>query len=199
MDYSFLIVIALIMLSTKVLGIASEKVNMPQVVGALIAGLLLGPSCFGLIGESDFLVKTAEIGVIILMFMAGLDTDLEELKHTGLSALVIATIGVIVPFLGGAGCYLLFNGEPDSLKMIKAAFIGVVLTATSVSITVETLREMGKLPLILPPQLVKSLRLAGVADIGVACRVFIGNILNLLRGKSNIYRVRHVILIYYVC
>lgn len=145
MDYSFLIVIALIMLSTKVLGIASEKVNMPQVVGALIAGLLLGPSCFGLIGESDFLVKTAEIGVIILMFMAGLDTDLEELKHTGLSALVIATIGVIVPFLGGAGCYLLFNGEPDSLKMIKAAFIGVVLTATSVSITVETLREMGKL------------------------------------------------------
>ena len=132
MDYSFLVVIALIMLSTKVLGIASEKVNMPQVVGALIAGLLLGPSCFGLIGESDFLVKTAEIGVIILMFMAGLDTDLDELRHTGLSALVIATIGVIVPFLGGAGCYLLFNSEPDSLKMIKAAFIGVVLTATSV-------------------------------------------------------------------
>ena len=145
MDYSFLVVIAIIMLLTKVLGIASEKVNMPQVVGALIAGLLLGPSCFGLIGESDFLVKTAEIGVIILMFMAGLDTDLEELRHTGLSALVIATIGVIVPFLGGAGCYLLFNSEPDSLKMIKAAFIGVVLTATSVSITVETLREMGKL------------------------------------------------------
>ncbi len=145
MDYSFILVIAIIMLSTKVLGLASEKVNMPQVVGALIAGLLLGPSCFGLIGESDFLIKTAEIGVIILMFMAGLDTDMNELKHTGLSALVIATVGVIVPFLGGAGCYLLFNSEPDSLKMIKAAFIGVVLTATSVSITVETLREMGKL------------------------------------------------------
>ncbi len=118
---------------------------MPQVVGALIAGLLLGPSCFGLIGESDFLVKTAEIGVIILMFTAGLDTDVQELKHTGLSAFIIATIGVIVPFLGGAGCYLLFNGEPDSLRMLKAAFIGVILTATSVSITVETLREMGKL------------------------------------------------------
>jgi Kef-type K+ transport system membrane component KefB len=145
MDYSFLIVIALIMLSTKVLGLVSEKVNMPQVVGALIAGLLLGPSCFGLIGESDFLVKTAEIGVIILMFNAGLDTDVQELKHTGLSAFIIATIGVIVPFLGGAGCYLLFNGQPDSLRMLKAAFIGVVLTATSVSITVETLREMGKL------------------------------------------------------
>ena len=145
MDYSFILVIAIIMLSTKVLGLASEKVNMPQVVGALIAGLLLGPSCFGLIGESDFLVKTAEIGVIILMFTAGLDTDVQELKHTGLSAFIIATIGVIVPFLGGAGCYLLFNGEPDSLRMLKAAFIGVILTATSVSITVETLREVGKL------------------------------------------------------
>ena len=95
MDYSFILVIAIIMLSTKVLGLASEKVNMPQVVGALIAGLLLGPSCFGLIGESDFLVKTAEIGVIILMFTAGLDTDVQELKHTGLSAFIIATIGVI--------------------------------------------------------------------------------------------------------
>ncbi len=145
MDYSFILVIAIIMLSTKVLGLASERVNMPQVVGALIAGLLLGPSCLGVVGESDFLVKTAEIGVIILMFMAGLDTDVQELKHTGLSALVIATVGVIVPFIGGAACYLLFNPEPDSLKMIKAAFIGVVLTATSVSITVETLREMGKL------------------------------------------------------
>ena len=87
MDYSFILVIAIIMLSTKVLGLASERVNMPQVVGALIAGLLLGPSCLGLVGESDFLVKTAEIGVIILMFMAGLDTDVQELKHTGLSAL----------------------------------------------------------------------------------------------------------------
>lgn len=145
MDYNFIIAIAIILLSTKVLGLVSEKVNMPQVVGALIAGLLLGPSCFGLVGETDFLIKTAEIGVIILMFNAGLDTDVKELKNTGLSALVIATVGVIVPFIGGAGCYLLFNPEPDSLKMIKAAFIGVVLTATSVSITVETLREIGKL------------------------------------------------------
>lgn len=145
MDYSFLVAIAIIMLSTKVLGMASERVNMPQVVGALIAGLLLGPSCFGLVGETDFLIKIAEIGVIILMFNAGLDTDIEELKHTGLSAFIIACVGVIVPFIGGAGCYLLFNPEPDTLKVLKAAFIGVVLTATSVSITVETLREMGKL------------------------------------------------------
>lgn len=81
MDYSFIIAIAIILLSTKVLGVASEKVNMPQVVGALIAGLLLGPSCFGLIGETDILIKAAEIGVIVLMFNAGLETDVKELKH----------------------------------------------------------------------------------------------------------------------
>lgn len=145
MDYSFLIVLAIIMLSTKVLGMASERVNMPQVVGALIAGLLLGPSCFGIVSETDFLIKVAEVGVIILMFNAGLDTDISELKSTGLSAFIIALIGVIVPFIGGAACYLAFNGQPDPQRMLKAAFIGVVLTATSVSITVETLREMGKL------------------------------------------------------
>lgn len=146
MDYSFLLMIAAIMLSTKILGLASERVHMPQVVGALIAGLLIGPSVFGIVGESDFLSKTAEIGVILLMFTAGLDTNMQDLKNTGISALVIAAIGVVVPFIGGAACYLAFyNDAADSLNMLKAAFIGVVLTATSVSITVETLREMGKL------------------------------------------------------
>ena len=146
MDYSFLLVIAAIMLSTKILGLASERVHMPQVVGALIAGLLIGPSVFGIVGETDFLSKTAEIGVILLMFTAGLDTNMQDLKNTGISALVIAAIGVVVPFIGGAACYLAFyNDAADTLNMLKAAFIGVVLTATSVSITVETLREMGKL------------------------------------------------------
>lgn len=146
MDYSFLLVIAAIMLSTKILGLASERVHMPQVVGALVAGLLIGPSVFGIVGETDFLTKTAEIGVILLMFTAGLDTNMQDLKNTGISALVIAAIGVVVPFIGGAACYLAFYNAPaDSLNILKAAFIGVVLTATSVSITVETLREMGKL------------------------------------------------------
>ena len=119
---------------------------MPQVVGALIAGVLVGPSVLNWVGETDFLVKAAELGVIILMFNAGMDTDLEELKKTGFASFIIAMIGVIVPLLGGMGCYLVFDNNPgDKMNMIKAAFIGVVLTATSVSITVETLREMGKL------------------------------------------------------
>ena len=146
MSYEFLLTIAIVMLSTKVFGLTSERVHMPQVVGALVAGVLVGPSVLGWVGESDFLVKTAEIGVIILMFNAGLDTDMEELKKTGFASFVIAVIGVIVPLAGGLGCYLLFANDPsDPHNMLRAAFVGVVLTATSVSITVETLRELGKL------------------------------------------------------
>lgn len=145
-SYSFLLVIAVILLSTKVLGLLSERVHMPQVVGALLAGLILGPSMLGLVQETDFLLKVSEIGVIILMFTAGLDTDLKELKKTGVASFIIAIIGVVVPLVGGYFCYHLFfyNGA-DPLTVLKGLFIGVILTATSVSITVETLREMGHL------------------------------------------------------
>ena len=80
MSYDFLLTIAIVMLFTKIFGLTSERVHMPQVVGALVAGVLVGPSVLGWVGETDFLVKAAEIGVIILMFNAGLDTDMEELK-----------------------------------------------------------------------------------------------------------------------
>ena len=82
MSYDYLLTIAIILLSTKVFGLTSERVHMPQVVGALIAGVLVGPSVLNWVGETDFLVKAAELGVIILMFNAGMDTDLEELKKT---------------------------------------------------------------------------------------------------------------------
>ena len=145
-SYEFLLVIAIILLSTKLLGLLSERVHMPQVVGALVAGILLGPSVLNFVGETDFLLKTSEIGVIMLMFLAGLDTDLGELKKTGVASFIIALIGVIVPLIGGTAYYeLFFRDAADSLDFLKAVFIGVVLTATSVSITVETLREMGKL------------------------------------------------------
>ncbi len=146
-NYSFLFSIALILLSTKVLGVASQKVNMPQVVGALIAGLILGPSILGLVQETDFLDKTSEIGVILLMFVAGLDTDIGEIKKNSFSYVLIATVGVLIPLVGGAITYYFYFdiGFSDYNKMLEAIFMGVILTATSVSITVEALREMGKL------------------------------------------------------
>lgn len=146
-SYVFLLSIAVILLSTKILGDATNKVNLTQVVGALLAGVLLGPSCLGLITETDFIAKTAEIGVILLMFTAGLDTDIQEMKKNSVACFVIASIGVLVPLLGGTACYYFFfiPGSTSYNEILKAVFVGVILTATSVSITVEALREMGKL------------------------------------------------------
>lgn len=150
-SYSFLLFLAIIMISTKVLGLFSRKIHMPAVVGALAAGVILGPSGFGMItlegSTGTFLEELAEIGVILLMFNAGLETDLSELKKNGVASLVTALIGVVVPLLGGFLGYAFFfhTDFSDYTEMLKAVFVGVVLTATSVSITVETLREMGKL------------------------------------------------------
>lgn len=145
-SYDFLLIIAVILFSTKLLGLASGKASMPQVVGALLAGLILGPSALGLVQETDLIVTLSEIGVIMLMFDAGLGTDLKELKSTGLASFIIAMCGVIVPLLGGMALYLVyFPNDGDPMRMLEALFIGVILTATSVSITVETLRELGKL------------------------------------------------------
>lgn len=141
--YTYLLVLTLLLASTKLLGLLSKKVNMPQVVGALLAGVIVGPSCLNLVQGGDFITKTAEIGVIMLMFLAGIGTDFTELKKTGLASFVIALIGVVVPMAGGAITYSLFMG--GNLWDLKAIFVGVVLMATSVSITVETLRELGKL------------------------------------------------------
>lgn len=145
-SYTYLLLLALILLSTKVLGLATEHIHMPQVVGALLAGIILGPSGFGVLESTDFLVKTAEIGVIMLMFTAGIDTDMKELKQTGPQAVVIATFGVLVPLVLCGGLYFFFfGGEITAENLLKAAFVGSVFSATSVSITVETLNEMGKL------------------------------------------------------
>lgn len=150
-SYGYLFDLAIILISTKLLGVLTKKFQMPQVVGALLAGLFLGPAVFGVLKETDFIHRVAEIGVIVLMFSAGLETDIQELKKSGKASLVIALIGVIVPLIGGFGIAYLFNRPGVIESTVKSSlflqnmFIGVILTATSVSITVETLKEMGKL------------------------------------------------------
>lgn len=150
-DYGYLLDLAVILLCTKVLGIATRRVHMPQVVGALLAGLLLGPAMAGILSSTKFITSVAELGVIVLMFCAGLETDVKELKETGKSSLVIALFGVLVPLIGGFGLAYFFQKEGwmvsdgSATIFLQNIFIGIVLTATSVSITVETLKEMGKL------------------------------------------------------
>lgn len=152
MSYEFLFDLALILLSTKLLGLLTRKFKMPQVVGALLAGLILGPAMFNVLKETVFITDVSEIGVIVLMFIAGLETDVKELKKTGVASFIIAAIGVVVPLIGGFLVAYFFNKEGvidssdvTASKFLQNAFIGVILTATSVSITVETLKELGKL------------------------------------------------------
>ena len=150
-SYRFLFEIAIILLSTKILSILTQRVHMPQVVGALLAGLIMGPACLGVLAENDFITYTAELGVIVLMFCAGMQTDIDELKKSGKASFVIALIGVIVPLLGGFVLAWFFNrpdrivSDADCSIFLQNVFMGVILTATSVSITVETLKELGKL------------------------------------------------------
>lgn len=139
--------LAIIIVAAKFFGIIARKLKAPQVVGEIIAGLIIGPSVLGLVEQTDFLVQMAEIGVILLMFSAGLETDLKELLKTGPIAFLIACAGVFVPLLGGTLLYQGFYGSAPSGsdEFYKSVFTGVIMTATSVSITVQTLREMGKL------------------------------------------------------
>ncbi|MDE6026065.1 MAG: cation:proton antiporter [Lachnospiraceae bacterium] len=150
-SYKFLLDLAIILLCTKLLGVTTTKVRMPQVVGALMAGLLLGPAMLGVLSETEFLSAVAELGVIVLMFSAGLETDIKELKKSGKASLIIAVCGVIVPISGGFLCAYFFN-KPEVIQsdascsvFLQNIFVGVILTATSVSITVETLKELGRL------------------------------------------------------
>ncbi|MDE5977874.1 MAG: cation:proton antiporter [Turicibacter sp.] len=149
LSYDFLFDIALILMSTKILGLITKNIQLPQVVGALLAGLLLGPACLNILHETDFILKLAELGVIVLMFTAGLETDIKELKKTGKASIIIAVFGMIVPLIGGFIVASIFNkGEISNATaplILQNIFIGIILTATSVSITVETLKELGKL------------------------------------------------------
>ena len=147
MNYDLFLDLAIILITAKVFGILARKVKAPQVVGEIIAGLLIGPSVLGLVESSDFLVTMAELGVVLLMFSAGLETDLKQLAKTGPVATLIAMFGVAVPMVGGTLTYMLIYNVRDlkSDAFHEAIFIGCILTATSVGITVEALREMGYL------------------------------------------------------
>lgn len=145
LSYEFLFDLALILISTKLFGLITKKVRMPQVVGALVAGVILGPAVLNVLSETEFIQKLAELGVIVLMFTAGLETDINQLKKTGKASFIIAVLGVIIPLAGGFFIASIFNKGNDVNTILQNVFIGIILTATSVSITVETLKEMGKL------------------------------------------------------
>ncbi len=139
--------LAIILISAKLFGLIARKLKAPQVAGEIVAGLLIGPSLFNLVADNEFWSGMAEIGVILLMFSAGLETDIDNLKKSGLKATALALAGVSVPLILGTILYMSFYGfsGPGTTTFIEAVFIGTILTATSVSITVQALKELGKI------------------------------------------------------
>ena len=154
--------LAVILFSTKALGMLTRKLGLPQVAGMVIAGLLIGPAIFsqipipfdGIINpteiEMDVLKTFSQIGVILILFSSGLETNVDDLKTSGFVSSMVALAGVVLPLgLGTLTAALFMGGIPETFgnsgKLMNALFVGAILTATSVGITVETLRELGKL------------------------------------------------------
>ncbi|OJE48801.1 sodium:proton antiporter [Bacillus proteolyticus] len=140
MEFEFFFQIALILLSTKLAGDLSVRLGQPSVLGKLIVGIVIGPAVLGWIENSELLTQLSNVGVILLMFMAGLETDLEELNANRNSSLAVALGGIILPFVGG---YV--SGLVMGMEQGNAVFLGLLLCATSVSISVQTLRDLGKM------------------------------------------------------
>ena len=142
LDMKFLFDLVLIIIAAGIGTFICKKFGQPKIVGQILAGVLIGPSLLGFVSHSSFINNLAEIGVILLMFLAGLETDFNELKESFERSSVIALGGIFVPFaLGLLGIYLI----KENVELSEAIFAGVILTATSMGITVQSLNEMEKL------------------------------------------------------
>lgn len=135
-----LIQIAAILLSARFCGEIALRLKAPPIIGELCAGIILGPSLFGWIAPNEVLNFLAEIGIILLLFEVGLETDLERLVKAGPKAVIVALAGFVIPFMLGASCsYWLFD-----LSLLVSLFIGGTLTATSIGITIRILSDLGR-------------------------------------------------------
>lgn len=132
--------LAIILLASKIAGDVSVRLGQPSVLGKLLIGIILGPSVLGLVHDTEILEELSQIGVILLMFIAGLETDIDEFKRTGKASAFVGFGGIIVPLLLG---YV--SGTILNLSTIESWFLGLLLSATSVSISVQALKEMNRL------------------------------------------------------
>jgi Kef-type K+ transport system membrane component KefB len=136
--HTFFLHLVIILLGARLLAELAVRLKSPSVIGELIAGVVLGPSLLGWIEPVNALALLAEIGVILLLFDVGLETDVSRLLRTGVRSLVVAISGFVLPFLFGfALAYQVFN-----LPLLQSLFIGGTLTATSIGITVRVLSDL---------------------------------------------------------
>ena len=137
---SFLLNLAIILIFTKIGGIICKRFGVPSVLGQVLIGVVLGPTVLSLVQPDMLIDEVGQLGVIFLMFLAGLDTEMDTMKRLGKKAFLVATGGALLPLFGGTLVARLFNFDFKT-----SIFVGTILTATSISITVQTLLELGKL------------------------------------------------------
>ena len=140
MGHELLLQLALILLTSKLLAAFFRKMGQPPVIGTLLLGVLLGPSVLGLVHESEVIEWLARIGVLFLLFEAGMETDLKRIRDEARRAALPAVGGVMLPFLGGFALSWFHNGQ-----LFHGLVTGIIMTATSVSVSVMTLMELGKM------------------------------------------------------
>ncbi|MBT2656192.1 cation:proton antiporter [Bacillus sp. ISL-18] len=136
----FILELVIILFASKVAGAITVKLGQPSVLGKLLVGILLGPAVFGLVSETKILEEFSQIGVILLMFIAGLETDADEFKRSWRASTFVGISGIIVPFFIGFLAGIIMN-----MSTFEASFLGLLLSATSVSISVQALKELNKM------------------------------------------------------
>jgi Kef-type K+ transport system membrane component KefB len=132
--------LVVVWLAAKLAGEGMERIGQTPVLGELLAGVVIGPGGLGLVRESEVIHALAELGVLILLFEVGLESDLGGLLRAGLQATLVAVIGVALPFAAGFGVMEALGHPP-----LLAVFVGATLTATSVGITARVLADLGRL------------------------------------------------------
>jgi Kef-type K+ transport system membrane component KefB len=176
MSNAYLLDIVIISFATVLLSFIAPKIKLPAVVGTIMAGLIIGPSFLNLLQGTVFISEIAQIGVIFLMFTAGIETDIAAMKKVGKAGFAIASLGVLAPIILGGWVAYCFNDSVQDAAMLQNVFVGVVLTATSVSITVQTLRELGKLN----TDVGNAILVAAVIDdvLGLICITVVSSLVN---------------------
>ncbi|MEH7307519.1 cation:proton antiporter [Neobacillus drentensis] len=132
--------LAIILFASKIAGDISVKLGQPSVLGKLLIGIIIGPAVLGLISDTKTLTDLSQIGVILLMFIAGIETNIQQFRRTWMAATLVGFSGIIFPLILGSLAGVVMN-----LTLIEALFLGLLLSATSVSISVQALKELNKL------------------------------------------------------
>ena len=138
--HDYFLTLLIILLSARIFTELAVRLQSPSVLGELFAGIVLGPSLLGWIEPVESIKLLAEIGIIMLLFEVGLESDVKSLVKTGTKSTIVAILGFILPFFGGFS--LAYWGF--ELTLLVSLFIGGTLTATSIGITLRVLADLGR-------------------------------------------------------